>query len=305
MTVRMGVDVHELLLAVGPAERRRLVARAADAGLSHLGVGDHVSFHGGAGFDGMVEATAALLTDDRPDVLLGIYQLALRHPFPVARALSTLDQLAPGRLVLGVGAGGEDRDEVTNSGVDPATRGRRLDECLQVLRALATGEPMDHEGEFFTLRDAVIRPAAQIPIVVGGRAEAALRRAVRYADGWLGIFVTARRFAATVDRLGELAAAADRPPPAWLGVNVWCGLDDDPAAARDLLGERMQRLYQLPPEQFAPVCPAGPPEQVAEQLLPYVAAGAGHITLIPTAHSWEAGIDATALVRELLLKETG
>lgn len=302
--IAVGVDVHELILDVDAAHRRRLLTRAGAAGLDHVGVGDHVSFLGGAGFDGMVSATAALSADDRLGVLVGVYQLALRHPLTVARQLATISQLAPGRLVLGVGVGGEDRSEVANCGVDPASRGRRLDECLQVLRALADGSPVDHDGEFFSLRQAAIRPAPRpaIPIVVGGRADAALRRAVAQADGWLGIFTSARRFAETVARLGELAAELDRPVLPWLGVNVWCGLDDDPAAARTMLGARMQRLYQLPPERFQQSCPAGTPEQVAEWLAPFVAAGAGHLTLIPTTSSWEAGIDAVAQVRDFLVK---
>jgi alkanesulfonate monooxygenase SsuD/methylene tetrahydromethanopterin reductase-like flavin-dependent oxidoreductase (luciferase family) len=298
----VGVDVQELILGVSSGRRRQLLTRAADAGLDYVGVGDHVSFHGGTGFDGLVSATAALTAQDRLGVLVGVYQLALRHPLTVARQLATISQLAPGRLMLGVGVAGEDRSEVANCGVDPASRGRRLDECLQVLRALATGEAVDHDGEFFCLQGAAVRPAAPVPIVVGGKVEAALRRAVRYADGWLGIFVTPRRFTATVHRLGELAVELGRPVPSWLGVNVWCGLDGDPAAARAMLGARMERLYRLPPEKFERVCPAGPPEQVAEWLAPFIGAGAGHVTLIPTAVSWEAGIEAAARVRERLVR---
>jgi alkanesulfonate monooxygenase SsuD/methylene tetrahydromethanopterin reductase-like flavin-dependent oxidoreductase (luciferase family) len=88
-------------------------------------VGDHVSFHDGTGFDGLTAATAALSGSDRLPVLVGVYLLALRHPLLTARQLASISQLAPGRLVLGAGVGGEDRSEVSNSGVDPATRGRR------------------------------------------------------------------------------------------------------------------------------------------------------------------------------------
>ncbi len=64
-----------------------------------------------------------------------------------------------GRLTLGVGIGGEDRHEIEICGVDPRTRGRRMDECLQILRALSGGEPVTFEGEFFSLQDALILPA--------------------------------------------------------------------------------------------------------------------------------------------------
>jgi alkanesulfonate monooxygenase SsuD/methylene tetrahydromethanopterin reductase-like flavin-dependent oxidoreductase (luciferase family) len=77
---------------------------------------------------------------------------------PVARRLATIAQLAPGRLTLGVGIGGEDRHEIEVCGIDPKTRGRRTDECLQILHGLAGGTPLTFEGEFFSLQDALIVP---------------------------------------------------------------------------------------------------------------------------------------------------
>jgi hypothetical protein len=156
---RIGISVHDSLMTADPARRRAILSRAEQAGLDYACVADHVSFHGGTGFDGLASATAALSSNDRLPVLVGIYLLGLRHPVLTARQLASISQLAPGRLILGVGAGGEDRAEVSNSGVDPATRGRRLDECLQVLRELAAGQAVDHQGEFFTLAGARILPA--------------------------------------------------------------------------------------------------------------------------------------------------
>lgn len=123
----VGVSVHDSLLVADPVVRRLLLDRVLDAGLDHVTVGDHVDFHGGTGFDGLIAATAVLATDDILPVQVGVYQLPLRHPVLVARQLATISEFAPGRLVLGVGVGGEDRREVRNCGVDPATRGRRVD----------------------------------------------------------------------------------------------------------------------------------------------------------------------------------
>src|SRR3954453_11367433 len=143
----------------GLAERRAVVAGLDAAGVDHLAVGDHVSFFGGQGFDGLVHAAHLLALSDRLPVHVGAYLLALRHPLPVARQLADLAALAPGRLVLGVGIGGEDRHEYEVCGVDPATRGVRTDEALGLLRRLATGEPVTSEGPCFPLRDARILPA--------------------------------------------------------------------------------------------------------------------------------------------------
>ena len=79
----------------------------------------------------------------------GVYLLPLRHPVLVARQLADLSQIAPGRLTFGVGIGGEDRHEVSICGVDPATRGRRMNECLTAVRQLMTGKPVTMHNAFF------------------------------------------------------------------------------------------------------------------------------------------------------------
>jgi alkanesulfonate monooxygenase SsuD/methylene tetrahydromethanopterin reductase-like flavin-dependent oxidoreductase (luciferase family) len=303
--LRVGISVHDSLMTADAGRRRGLLDLIDQAGLDYVGVGDHVSFHDGTGFDGLISATAALAANDRLPVLVGVYLLALRHPLLTARQLASISQLAPGRLMLGAGAGGEDRSEIANSGIDPATRGRRLDECLAVLRALARGEPVDHKGEFFTLESASIQPAPSppVPIIIGGKGDAAVRRAARYGDGWLAIFCSARRFAQTRQQIADAAAALDREPPPWYGVNVWCGLDSDAVRARQLLASQLETLYHLPFERFERVTIAGTPAQVAEQLAPYVAAGAANLTVVPAAAAPETGVEHVAAVRSLLTGE--
>lgn len=299
--VEVGVALNDdLLIADGP-ERRGLLHRIARAGLSHVTVGDHVSFHGGTGFDGMVAATSILAGHDTLRVAIGVYQAALRHPMIIARQLATLSQIAPGRLVFGAGAGGEDRSEVANSGVEPATRGRRLDETLGLLRRLADGEQVDHDGEFFTLRGARILPAPspRVPLVIGGAGDIAVRRTAEHGDGWTGIFCSARRFGTTVEKIKAAAAERGREV-SWFGLNMWVGLGHDDAAARELLGRRMQSLYNLPPEKFQHLTAAGRPQTVAAALQPYVDAGAGHITLVVAAESVQEGIEMAGEVGRLL-----
>lgn len=151
-----------------------MVMAADDAGLDHVGFGDHVSFRTGAGADGLLGAAAVLAVSDRLAANTAVYLLPLRHPMPVARQLADLAALAPGRFVFGVGIGGEDPHEVETCGVDPRTRGRRMDEELQILRALLDGAVVDVEGAHFSLQGARIAPtpAVPIPIVVGGRSDA-------------------------------------------------------------------------------------------------------------------------------------
>jgi alkanesulfonate monooxygenase SsuD/methylene tetrahydromethanopterin reductase-like flavin-dependent oxidoreductase (luciferase family) len=301
VTVRVGMLLGPV--SRDPGELRGFLTLAGDAGIDHVGTGDHVSLWVGAGRDGLIDATAMAMAHPTLPVYVAVYLLALRHPVLVARQLSTFSELAPGRLVLGVGIGGEDRHEVTVCGVDPATRGRRMNECLAVLRRLLAGERVTHHGEFFDLDDAVVLPAPDppIPIVVGGRSEAAVHRAARLGDGWLGIWVSAARFAKVAATIDEVAAQAGRGGVAWRhGMQVWCGFGSSPEQARALLAPAMTAFYQLPFERFERYSPYGAPEDVAEFLALYVEAGCGSFNLIPCATHADAAIEGVARVKALL-----
>jgi alkanesulfonate monooxygenase SsuD/methylene tetrahydromethanopterin reductase-like flavin-dependent oxidoreductase (luciferase family) len=285
-----------------PAETARAyLDRVAGAGVDYICCGDHVSFYGGTGFDGLVQAAALSLLHPELPVHTGVYLLPLRHPVLVARQVADIARMAPGRLVFGTGIGGEDRHEVAVCGVDPATRGRRMDECLAIVRQLLSGEAVTFRGEFFDLDQALISPppANPVPLVVGGRSDAAVRRAGRLGDGWLGIWNSPRRFAEAVALAGDEAARAGRPAPARHAMQVWCGFGDTREAARAFLAPAMQAFYHLPFERFERYCPYGTPEDVAGFLAPYAAAGCREFNLIPQAPGDEA-IEGTAAVKKLL-----
>jgi alkanesulfonate monooxygenase SsuD/methylene tetrahydromethanopterin reductase-like flavin-dependent oxidoreductase (luciferase family) len=282
-SVEVGMMVPNEILSAPFERRQQFLERAGNAGIDHLAVGDHVSFHAGVGFDGLVQATALLSAQNRLPVTVAVYLLALRHPVVVARSLASIHELAPGRLTLGVGVGGEDRAEIEACGVDPSTRGRRTDEALSIVRRLATGERVDHHGRHFALRDAHILPAIRpaTPIVIGGRSPAALDRAARWGDGWLGIWVTPERFARSVEHVAEAASAHGRADVAWRHqLNVWCGLDDDRDVARTRVASVMEVLYATPFHRFERYVPTGRPADVAEHLLGLAASGCRHFHLI-------------------------
>jgi probable F420-dependent oxidoreductase len=161
----------------------------------------------------MVLLTVALATE-RLRCGTYVYNLALRSPFVAARAVQTLDVLSGGRAVLGVGAGWIP-GEYAAVGLDFAARGRRLDECIDVLRLLWTKERPAHAGEAFRFDPVVFTPKPPqgvVPILVGGESVAALRRAARRGDGWIGMAHTPATAAAQVRRLRRLCAEAGRDP---------------------------------------------------------------------------------------------
>ena len=179
-----------------------------------------------------------------------------------------------------------------------------MDESLGVLSALLGGSPVTQHGEFFDLDEAVILPAPKpaIPIIVGGRSDAALRRAGRLGDGWIGIWNSARRFEEATAMIDDVAASSGRRDVAWQhAMQVWCGIGSDPAEGRAALAPTMQGFYGVPFERFERYSPCGTPEDIAEFLAPYVSAGCRTFNMLPCAADLETATAGVAEIRDLLV----
>jgi alkanesulfonate monooxygenase SsuD/methylene tetrahydromethanopterin reductase-like flavin-dependent oxidoreductase (luciferase family) len=303
--VQVGIVLREQDLGAWSGRLHELAELAVAAGIDHLTVGDHVSFADGHGADGLIQAAALLSAHPRLSVQTGVYLLALRHPAIVARQLSTLALLAPGRFTLGVGVGGDDPRELELCGIDPRHRGARTTEALRCVRALMTGEDVDFQGRFFDLRGA-IRPAPEvpIPILVGGRSGGALVRAGHLGDGWLALWISPRRFEEAAGRIEAAAAQAGRSGVRWQhALQLWAGFGASTAGARKRLSEAMEAAYMLPFERFERYTPCGPPAAIAEALAPYLAVGCRRFNFVPEAASLPAAIEAAAEVKALLAED--
>ena len=146
-----------------------------------------------------------------------VYLMGLRHPFVAARAIQTLDVVSEGRAEVGIGAGWL-RAEWSAAGLDPRTRGRRLDETLSVCKLLWRDEIIEHHGEFYDFDPVMFEPKPVQkpwpPIHVGGESEAALLRAATAGDGWYGLahdFDSAGQRIARLSTLRRSASGADVP----------------------------------------------------------------------------------------------
>ena len=232
----------------------------------------------------------------------GVYLLALRHPAIVARQLATIALLAPGRFTFGIGVGGDDPSELELCGINPRERGARTTEALRCVRMFLTGEQVDFSGRFFELHGAIRpAPATPIPVLVGGRSDAALARAGHLGDGWLALWVSPRRFKQGVQHIEAAAAEAGRTEVSWShALQLWAGFDASAARARARLATAMQGAYALPFERFERYAPCGPPEAAAEALAPYLTLGCRTFNFVPEADSLEVAIEAVAEVKTVL-----
>jgi alkanesulfonate monooxygenase SsuD/methylene tetrahydromethanopterin reductase-like flavin-dependent oxidoreductase (luciferase family) len=300
--IRVGIVLREHDLSAWAGRLHELAELSVAAGVDHLTVGDHVSFADGHGADGLIQAAALLSAHPALSVQTGVYLLALRHPAVVARQLATIALLAPGRFTFGVGVGGDDPSELELCGIDPRERGARTTEALRCLRLFMQGEDVDFRGRFFNLRGAIRpAPAPPIPILVGGRSDAALARTGQLGDGWLALWVSPRRFAEAIERIDSTAADAGRDGIPWRhALQLWAGLGPSRHEARLRLAGAMEGAYALPFERFERYAPCGPPEAIAEALAPYLDLGCRRFNFVPEGTALPAAMEAVVEVKALL-----
>ncbi len=164
-----------------------------------------------------VFAYLAFIAGQTTRIRLGtnVYLMGLRHPFIAARAVQTLDIVSGGRAEIGVGAGWL-RSEWTAAGMDPKSRGRRLDEVLAVCKRLWSEDVVAHTGEFYQFEPVKFEPKPlqrpHPPIHIGGESTAALRRVARHGDGWYGVGHTLTTVEPVLKKLREIVRAEGRDP---------------------------------------------------------------------------------------------
>ena len=308
MPAKYGIATPSTLWSSSLNEKQALLRDIDDAGFDHIFLADHVSFRNGSGTDGFVEVAALSQLHDSLGVMISIYLLPLRHPLPVARQLATMAKIAPGRMTFGIGVGGEDRHEIEICGIDPRTRGKLTNESLQIIRQLLAGETVDFDGEHFQIEQAKIRPVPRqsIPIIVGGRSNAALQRAALYGDGWIGVWCSTRRFTEATQLIADHAHAQNREKEDWLhGYQPWIGVASSKEEARRVVKEQMEDFYKVPFEKFEKYTPFGTAEQVAEILSHYHAAGCRLFNLKVCTDKPEEEVAAGAEVRKILDQHIG
>jgi alkanesulfonate monooxygenase SsuD/methylene tetrahydromethanopterin reductase-like flavin-dependent oxidoreductase (luciferase family) len=153
----------------------------------------------------------------------------------------------------------------------------------------------------------MIRPAPATPlrILIGGRSEAALRRTARLGDGWLALWVSARRFADAVAEIDELAENEGRRVEGWRhGLSLWCALPGADGRGAERLAATMEERYKMPFSRFERWCPVGPADEIADFVAAYVDAGCSDVTVTLPGGSPDEGIADAAEIRKQVLAQT-
>src|SRR5574341_696805 len=197
-----------------PPQEQFAIARRVDAlSFGSLCTGDHVSFHNPR-YESLTLLAAYAGITKRVRLGVGVYLLALRPPAAAAQITSTLDVLSGGRLIFGVGAGGENPKEFEACGIPHKERGARVTEGIDVVRTLWRDTPASFKGRFTRFEGVSIDPKPvqkpAPPIWIGGRSDAALARAGRQGDGWISYVIQAERYKQSLAKIEAAAALAGR-----------------------------------------------------------------------------------------------
>ncbi len=276
-------------LTTGAVDSAAGDARAAeDLGFDYLGCGEHLFFHGATG-NAFVSLAAAAGATERIRLVSSITLLPLYPAALAAKLAATLDRVSGGRFELGVGSGGEYPPEFEAAGVDPAERFRRVDEALDVMRRLFTGDRVSFDGEFTRLSDVALDPPPLQqpgpPVWLGGRKRGAIRRAGRHADVWLPYMMDPPRLRDSLQQVRTAAAEHGRTPDDVAGaLFVWTCVDADGEWARRTGIETVSRTYA---QDFTPLADKylllGTPDDAAARLQQFADAGADRVLIAVAA----------------------
>jgi alkanesulfonate monooxygenase SsuD/methylene tetrahydromethanopterin reductase-like flavin-dependent oxidoreductase (luciferase family) len=286
-----------------------LAERAEQLGFDAVWVGDGPLAR--ARHDALAMLAALAARTQRVTIGSGVLLAALRPALLLAQAAATIDQIAEGRLILGVGAGfpfPETERQFEAVGIPYPGRVGRLTETVAAMRALwaTPGESISFAGRHLALEDVALQPApfrrGGPPVWFAGAGEAAEQRVGRLADGWLPYPPTPEQYAEGWARISASAAQAGRPAPPFPGLYATVAVDDSAGVARERLRRNIERYYSQPLEimQMIQASFAGTPEEVRDWLQGYVTAGARHIILRVTDEQAERGLESAAHARELL-----
>ena len=280
MTNEIKVGLHVPAASDGPlpsaARYTDFFRHAERLGYHGLWTEDRL-FHGSNLLEPLTLLTLAAGATERIMLGTAVLLLSMRNASSLARQLSTLDHFSGGRVLLGVSVGGRP-NEFPGLGMQLSERVPRLRENILLLKSLLRGEPVTYDGRFYTLEEAVVRPAAirdgGIPMYMGGRADAVLRRAAELTEGWIGgAFSPPDEFRACWQQVLEHARELGRDPEQLeAGKLVYVAVDDDRGRALASLTPFLQAYYgpERDPSAFTVY---GPPEEVAAELQEFVNAG--------------------------------
>jgi probable F420-dependent oxidoreductase len=293
------------LAALPPGEGRALARSIEGLGYDSLWVPDHLSFHYPI-YEAMTHLAFMAASTERVRLGTAVFLLPLRSAGLAAKQVATADALSGGRVILGVGIGGEARVEYDLCGVPRNERGARASEAIRVMKLLWSGEATDFVGRFSRFKGAKIDPPpvqkGGPPVWVGGRSPAALKRAALLGDGYVSYVLTPERIRGALETIRREAESAGRALDDFESahlffVNVKPTYEEALEESAGILTSRYRMDFREPSRKYNIL---GPPAACAEQLARYLGAGVRHFILSPTVPREALEEQFETLAREVI-----
>jgi probable F420-dependent oxidoreductase len=301
----MTMDVAFGMSSTGVVDIADRARRLEQLGFDYVGVGEHVAFRVPT-MNPFVALAAAGAVTERIRLLTSVNLTPIYPPALLAKMAAALDVVSDGRLVLGVGIGGEIPADLESCGVPLAERGARATEALSIVRRLWTEDDVTVEGRFTRFSDVTLdlKPVSQPhpPIWVSGRTEAAMRRAAHLGDGWMPYMYTPEMLASSIGKIQAWAEEAGRPADAvrpTIFVFVSCHPDRRVALERVMarLGAKYAQDFTAMADRYLVV---GTAAECQARLREYVEAGATAIIIGQACDDSVAGEHDRRLAEEVL-----
>lgn len=237
--MRLGIHLPQYGRAASPDAIRAVAQRAEALGLADLWVSDHVVQPASQGYpspylyEPLLTLGWAAASTERIGLGTSVLVVPQYHPLTLANSLASLDNLSGGRLTIAAGVGWSEA-EYEALDQDFSTRGRRMDEAIEIFRSAWTSDPISHAGAHYRFEDIKVlpKPAAPIPIWIGGMSAAAQRRAIAVGDGYQAL-------STAPEDLAEIVAAlrAERPGDDFV-ISYRTGWDPQGMDAAQIVDER-------------------------------------------------------------------
>jgi len=225
----------------------------------------------------------------------------LRDPLVLAKQCATIDVLSGGRLLPMFGVGDARAAEWLASGRDPAERGARADEVLELLQRLWSEDSVSFSGRFYRYHEASVRPQPlqqPMPLWIGGTSAAAIRRTARLGTGWIGGIASPEEVGATIAAIRkESEALGRRIDDDHFGASLAfrIGSPGDPALSRFPL---LRRAEAASGRDLRPLVCVGTARELVQRIEAYRRAGASKFVLFPIAEGEADFFDQTLRVVE-------
>ncbi len=265
-----------------PYEVAKLSRQIEGLGFDILGCGEHVSFYGDTA-NGLVSLSVAAGATTHIRLMSTITLVPLYPPALLAKMGAALDVASGGRFSLGVGVGGEFANEFAACGIPVNERGARTDDALEVITRTWTGTDVTYDGRFTKLENFSLKPLPiqkpRPPIWVSGRSDAAMRRAAKYADGWLPYMYTPEQLAGSIAKIRAFGEDMGRDMSDFtFGMYIFTAVHEDNETAIKYAADRLSTQYSQDFSQLVhKFALAGDPDHCQARLQEYIDAGASMV----------------------------